>query len=194
MLVKGPGVLSHQRNNQLVDICLLEKEPLVPRGSGIVIDYEVQDGRTPGETLAFLEEFAALVHKAGKKAVLYTNPLDAPTQRYTGIAPATAHKIYEAFDRTGIVLWHRNRQGDMAASAQSQLAMLRAGGKVDPKRLLPVFELRDTTIAEAESVRKLIQSEGMPGVMFWRNYAKAGGDCASDPNRKIACLVYGQCR
>jgi hypothetical protein len=193
IMPKGPETLARQRNNQLVDVCLIDKEPLAPRASGIVLDYEVQDRRMPEQTLAFLKEFAALVHGKGKKAVLYTNPLDAPTQRYTGVAVSNAHQLYEAFDRIALVLWHRNRQGDIAASARAQIEMIRAGGKVDAKRLLAVFELNETTIAEAATVRKLILSEGMAGVMFWRNYAKAGGDCSSPANRKIACIVTGKC-
>ena len=84
LVAKGPDVLSHAKDNRLVDVCLLEREPLTARGRGIVIDYEVQDGRTPAQTLAFLDEFTALVHGQNKQAILLTNPLDAPTQKWTG--------------------------------------------------------------------------------------------------------------
>jgi hypothetical protein len=193
MVVKGTDVLKHARDNRLVDICLLEKEPLTPAGAGILLDYEVQDNRTPDQTLAFLKEFTALVHGKGKKAILLTNPLDAPTQFHTGVTPANARAICDAFDRITIFLWHNNKQNDLAASARAQLAMVRAGGKIDGKKLLALFELNYTTMAEAETARRMIQSEGMAGVMFWRNYAEQGGPCDSGPNRKIACVVFGKC-
>jgi hypothetical protein len=193
MVTKGPDALAHASNNRLVDVCLLETESLKPEGKGIVLDYEVQDGRTPEATLAFLREFTSLVHRNGRAAILLTNPLDAPTQRYTGMAASIAHQAYESFDRTLIMLWHNNRQKDLAASAKFQLDMLRAGGPVEGKRLLALFELNHTTMAETETARALIQAEHMAGVMFWRNYAEMGGPCDSNANRKIACLVFGRC-
>jgi hypothetical protein len=30
--------------------------------------------------------------------------------------------------------------------------------------------------------------------MFWRNYAKTGGGCGTETNRKIACVVFGRCQ
>ena len=193
MLVKGSDLLKHARDNRFVDVCLLEKEPLTAAGAGILLDYEVQDNRTPEQTLAFLKEFIAVVHGKGKKAILLSNPLDAPTQIHTGVSPANVRAIYETFDRTLIFLWHNNKQNDMAASARAQLEMVRAGGKIDGRKLLALFELNNTTMAEAQTARRLIQSEGMSGVMFWRNYAEQGGPCDSGVNRKIACVVFGKC-
>jgi hypothetical protein len=59
---------------------------------------------------------------------------------------------------------------------------------------MALFELANTTMAEAEYTRGLIQSQGFSGVMFWRNYAKPGGDCGTETNRKIACVVFGRCQ
>jgi len=44
---------------------------------------------------------------------LLTNPFDAPTQWYTGVARSNVHAIYEAFDHTLLFLWHNNRQKDL---------------------------------------------------------------------------------
>ena len=90
-------------------------------------------------------------------------------------------------------MWHNNRQHDLAESIRHQMQMMRNGGPVDGRRLTALFELNNTTMAEAQLARKTIQSEHMTGVMMWRNYAKTGGDCASDVNRKIGCLVFGRC-
>jgi hypothetical protein len=190
---RSEDILKLAKDNRLVDVCILEIEPLIDRGNGIVIDYEVQDDRTPEQTRAFLKEFTSLVHGKNKQAILLTNPFDAPTQKHTGVAQSNAHAIYEAFDRTLLFLWHNNRQKDLKQSAQYQLDMLQTGGAIDPKRVLALFELANTTMAEAEYTRKLIQSQGFSGVMFWRNYAKPGGDCGTETNRKIACIVFGRC-
>jgi Flp pilus assembly pilin Flp len=42
-------------------------------GQGIMLDYEVQDGRTASETRAFIEDLASTIHAKGKKIILYTN-------------------------------------------------------------------------------------------------------------------------
>ncbi|SEQ37310.1 hypothetical protein SAMN05216548_104118 [Faunimonas pinastri] len=138
---------------RLVDLCPLPARTLPPEGKGIVLDYEVQDGRTPAETTAFLQDYARLVHASAKEAILYTNPLNAPTQRFTGIDGSNAHALYRAFDRIGVQLWSRNREGDLGRSAAAQLDLLRAGGAVDPKRLILVYELRGTDMADARTAR-----------------------------------------
>lgn len=177
----------------LVDVCILPAQRLPRDASGIVLDYEVQDGRKPEETRRFLEQFADLVHAAGKQAILFTNPLDAPTQRYTGIDASNANAVLRKFDRVGMMLWSRNRQQNLLESLSSQMALLRAGGDVDPGRLLIVFELQGTTLDDARKVHEIVRNEGFSGVMLWRNYAEVGGACDTASNRKIACLVFGSC-
>ncbi len=172
------------------DVCVIWDKRLPPNAEGVLLDYEVQDGRTPARTRSFLLEFARLVHGAGKKAILYTNPLDAPTQRFTGIDPSNAHELMNAFDRTSIFLWSRNRQGDIASSFASQLAVL---GQPDPKKLMVVFELANTSQHDAAVVKSIASQRGIDAVFFWRNYARQGGACDTDVNRKIACLAFNDC-
>jgi hypothetical protein len=190
-VTRADDILKLEKDNRLENVCILEQEPLNPRGKGIVLDYEVRDDRSPEETLRFLKEFTVLVHGRNEMAVLLTNPWDAPTERHTGVAASNAHAIYEAFDRMLLFLWHNNRQKDLQQSAESQLGMM---GDMNPKRIVALFELANTTMAEAEFTHGLIVSRGFSGVMFWRNYAKPGGDCGSETNRKIACVVFGRCQ
>ena len=129
--------------------------------------------------------------------MLFTNPLDAPTQRWTGVHPSIAPALLGLFDKVTIFLWHNNRQRDIAASFAAQMAVLAGpdgNSAVDPSRLLVVFELAHTTQAEARTVHDLMHRSGIAGILFWRNWAQPGGSCDSDVNRKIACLALGQCR
>jgi hypothetical protein len=82
-----------------VDVCVIQARPMPPSAIGVLLDYEVQDGRTPDQTLRFLTEFAALAHGAGRKAFLLTNPLDAPTQVLTGVTADNAAALAGVFDR-----------------------------------------------------------------------------------------------
>ncbi|HMN70382.1 MAG TPA: hypothetical protein PKA55_00790 [Rhodoblastus sp.] len=172
------------------DTCLIWDKRLPQNAEGVLLDYEVQDGRTPARTRSFLLEYAKLVHSAGKKAILYTNPLDAPTQQSTGIDASNAHELMGAFDRISIFLWSRNRQGDIARSFDSQLAVL---GQPDPAKLLVAFELANTSLRDAAVVKSIVSRRGINAVFFWRNFAQQGGSCDTDVNRKIACLAFGEC-
>lgn len=172
------------------DTCLVWDKRLPQGAEGVLLDYEVQDGRSPARSRAFLLEFAKLVHGAGKKAILYTNPLDAPSQRSTGIDASNANELMNAFDRTSIFLWSRNRQGDIARSFESQMAVL---GRPDPAKLLLVFELANTSLRDAAVVRSLASRHRINALFFWRNLAPQGGACDTDVNRKIACLAYAEC-
>jgi hypothetical protein len=174
------------------DVCVLAKGRLPKDGAGVLLDYETHDGRTPQQTTAFLRDYSALVHKAGRKAILLINPFDAPTQRYNGITAENAHAIVAMFDRTTIFLWSRNNQGDIAASYKTQKAMIEQGGRFDGARILIDFELAGTSLDDAKLVRSLIETDKLAGVLFWRNGALQGGSCATSVNQKISLIAFGQ--
>jgi len=174
------------------DTCVIANGSLPREASGVLLDYEVQDKRSPQETLAFLRDYTDLVHRAGRKAILMTNPLDAPSQVYTGITAQNAHAIVAMFDRTTIFLWSRNRQRDMLASYNAQKALIEAGGAFDGSRILIDFELMGTNLDDAKLTRQLILQDRLAGVLLWRNYAKQGGSCATQTNVKIAALTLGK--
>ena len=132
------------------------------------------------------------MHQAGRKAILLINPFDAPTQRYNGINAENANTIVSMFDRTTIFLWSRNNQRDIAASYQVQKAMIEQGGRFDGSRILIDFELAGTTLEDAQLVRKIIDSDKLAGVMFWRNGALQGGSCSSLVNQKIGTIAFGR--
>ena len=173
------------------DTCVIPQGRLTAPRAGVLIDYEVQDGRSPAQTTAFLARWAQLVHAAGRHAILLLNPLDAPTQAYTGITAGNAHALVAAFDLTTIQLWSGNAQHSIPASYAAQKAMIAAGGGFDGGRVLIDFDLAGTTLADAQWVRRTIIADRLAGVLFWRNEAHQGGDCASDVNGKIAAIALG---
>ena len=128
-----------------------------------------------------------LVHKAGHKAVLYSNALDAPTQRLTQLTPV-AHQVAATFDLVHVWLWSHS-VGGIAKSFATQQPLY----DVPAAKTLIAFELAGTTMEDARTVRALLTSAKAAGVNFWRNRAKQGGDCGSDTNRKIACVALGRC-
>lgn len=189
MVSKRDNPLQHARDGRLVDICLLP-EAVLPPSVDVVLDYEVQDRRTPEQSERFLIEFAHLVKSKGRRVFLYTNPLDAPTQKYTGLTPQNMSRIGAAFDFVGVTLWGRNKQGSLQASTQAQLQMLEG---VPPGRIYLVYELNHTSMADAQYIHNLMLSKHFGALMLWRNYAEVGGACGTEANRKISCVVFGRC-
>jgi hypothetical protein len=175
-----------------VDSCVLAKGSLPQGRSGVLLDFEVQDGRTPRKTTHFLESWARLVHGAGRPAILLLNPMDAPTQAYSGVSAANAHRLVSLFDLTTILLWSKNAKHSVPLSYAAQKAMIAAGGRFDGSRVLIDFELANTTLADAQFVRRAILADHLAGVLFWRNQARQGGNCQSDVNRKIAVIAMGE--
>lgn len=173
------------------DLCVLAEGALPEHAAGIMLDYEVQDGRSPAQTLAFLRTYAAMVHASGHRVMLMTNPFDAPTQVYTGLSAKNAHAVVAAFDQSTIWLWSRNRQHDIAGSYRAQKAVIEAGGGFDGSRILVEFELANTTLADAQVARDLVLKDHLAGVLLWRNGVSQGGACATPVNEKIATLVLG---
>ena len=170
------------------DVCILPTQ-VIPRGVDVLLDYEVQDGRADAQALPFLARYAALDHASGRHVLLYTNPLDAPGQPKSGIDGADVIQIAQAYDGIDVLLWSGNRQGDIRASFASQIQML---GALRTKAYT-VFELAGTSLTDAANVRKLMGASNIGTVLFWRNNAQQGGSCATDVNRKIACVAYGRC-
>ncbi len=171
------------------DVCYLPTRITRPI-AGVLLDYEVFDGRSAEETRDFLVRYAQTVKARSRKVILFTNPLDAPSQSRTGIAASTMGDISAAYDLVTILLWGRNKQSDVRQSFTSQQQIL---GSATKAKALVTFELASTTMDDARFVHELLQKREVAGVNLWRNYARQGGDCSSESNRKIACLVFGRC-
>jgi hypothetical protein len=173
------------------DTCVMVAHRVPASTTGVVLDYEVADGRTTAQTRQFLVDYAAAVHAAGRRVVLLTNPLNAPTQRFTGIDRSNAATIARAFDLMTLMLWGRNVEHSLSASYRAQRAIVDADGAVDHRRLMIDFELASTSLEDAAFVHDTIVHDGLGGLMLWRDRAVVGGDCQDPVNRKIALAAFG---
>ena len=176
------------------NICVMPRAS-VPTVSGILIDYEVGDGRTPAQTTAFLTEFTSLIHAAGKKAVLYGHVLGR--SRFDGIDSSNAFKLNEIFDYMTIGAWANENYSDtgsMTASLQKQLEILKGGPggsrNINYSHLMVNYDLGGSTLADAAVVRSMMLANHIPAVIFWKDKKRSEG---TPPAQKIACLVHGNC-
>lgn len=162
---------------------------------GVVLDYEVQDSRTPANTLAFLQALAADLHADGRQLYIYTNPLNAPTEKYTGLDNTNLPAVLAAVDFLSIFAWSKSVEGSVAASYAAQIALLGALSAAAWDKLVITFELGTspgTTLADAQWVRSKMREAGTTHpnkVMFWRNYAVQGAAATTLTNQKIAAIV-----
>ena len=164
--------------------------------AGVVLDYEVQDGRRPEVTEAFVHQLSHDVNGAGKLLFFLTNPFNAPTQRYTGCTAENLPQIFADVDHMGVFLWAGDPGGSIPASYDSQLGMLGPLSRTDHDKLVVNFELGDpgTTMADARWLHDTLHAEGLHAdkVMFWRHFADQGGSCETATNQKIAMVCFGE--
>ncbi len=189
-------------NGFLQNDCILPSDA-APAVEGVVLDYEVADGRTPAQTTAFLKEFTDLVHGAGKKAVLYIDPLNSSnTSKYTGIDSSNAHVISMMFDSMTLQLENQNHYAgalNIQDQFEQELAVLKGPTGQDPvdfRRLGITFELSCTSLADASTVRSLLLADHIPILVWWRNGENNPPSCTPDTGavqQKISCIVDGAC-
>ena len=183
--------LNHIVDGKITDIVILPNARLSDDADGVVVDYEVQDSRTPAHTLAFIRKLSERVHKSGKKIILFTNPLNAPTMKATAIPP-NADRVLNLVDGLSIFLWFRNKEGDIEQSYKNQIAVIE--GECGPdcndyEKLVIVFQMSETTVWDAEYVRNQMEKDGIPNLMIWRHYAKPDYDPDSGYSQKMQALI-----
>lgn len=163
---------------------------------GVVLDYEVQDGRSPEVTEAFVHALAHDFTGTGKQLFLLTNPFNAPTQQHTGFTAANLPRILADVDHLGVFLWAGSPDGGVAASYATQLQMLGPPAETDVSKLVPIFELGEpgTTLDDARWLHETLHADGPhpDKVMFWRHYAEQGGSCDTTTNQKISLVCFGE--
>lgn len=177
------------------DTCVMPQTQ-APTIDGIIIDYEVQDDRTPAQTTDFLTRFSNLLHSFGKKAVLYSNSLGAMGSKTSGIDSTNAYTLSQQFDLMSILLWSGNTysgSGNILASFNDQLAVIRgsANNPVDFKKIAITFELGKTTLSDATTVRSLALTKNIPAIILWRNGAVVSA--TSSAGVQIKCMALGDC-
>jgi hypothetical protein len=164
--------------------------------AGVMLDYEVQDGRRPEITEAVVGQLAHDIHGSGKQLFFFSNPFNAPTQQHTGCTADNLPRILGAVDQMGVFLWSGDPSGSIPTSYATQLDMLGPLTDADPAKLVVVFELGDpgTSVADAGWLHDLLHAGGthLDKVMFWRNYATQGGSCDTATNQKISIVCFGE--
>lgn len=186
-------------NKVILPAARLVDGPRPDLNAGIVLDYEVQDSRTPQQTTAFIKSVADDVHRMGKKLVLYTNPLNAPTIEWTGLNSSNLPTILDSVDYLTVLLWGNNRERSVPASYDAQIKLLGPLTASDWNKILVVHELgkddAGTTLQDARWVYRKLHEDGRnhpTNVMFWRDWAEQGGPCDTLPNKKIATVLFGE--
>lgn len=185
-------MMDHDADDIFHDVCVMPDARLSPRVKGVMLDYEVHDGRSPRVARDFLLAFADLVHGAGREAILYTNPLDASGQRLSALNTSNLNEIQAAFDMTTILLLRRDQTTDFAREFAVQRGLLEGPRPVKPP--LITYDLARSTLADAAVTRNLILRDHLPGVIIFQKTAPLEGPCATEPNRKLACFIYGRCK
>lgn len=163
--------------------------------TGIVLDYEVQDSRKPETTQAFIKGVAADVHRMGKKLMVISNPLNAPTQKYTSLTAGNLPAILDDVDYLSLMLWSKNREGSIPKSYDNQIKLLGKLEKGEYKKLVLYFELGvpGTTLDDARWVYKKLHDtdERHPSaIMFWRNGAVQGELGPTFTNQKMSLALF----
>lgn len=188
-----------------VDYTVMTDKVLLPPASmsgsaqhtGVVLDYEVGDSRSPGVTEAFIKAVAADVHSKNKKLILMTNPLNAPTQPHHGLTGTNLPRILDVVDYITVFAWSGNEEGSIPESYKNQLALLGPLNKSDYKKLIIFFELGvpGTTTDDAKWVYKKLHEPGQThptAIMFWRYWAEQGDPTATHTNQKINLSLFNR--
>ena len=173
------------------DVCVMPDARLSSAVKGLMLDYEVHDGRSPQIARDFLVAFAALVHGAGREAILYTNPLNAPGQRLSGLDGSNLNQIQSTFDMTTIFLLRKGPEEDFARDFSAQLNLL--SGPLPARPPMINFDVGRSTLRDAEITRDLLLSHRLPAVVLLEKSTDLEGPCSTAVNRKIACLLQGRC-
>ncbi len=173
------------------DVCVLPDARLSPTVRGLILDYEVHDGRSPQMSRDFLVAFAALVHGSGREAILYTNPLNASGQALSALNASNLNEIQSAFDMTTILLFRGGSNPSFEQQFNNQLDLLQGPKPVRPPAI--TFDLARSTLGDAEDTRNLMLKYRLPAVIVFQKTADLAGPCSTEPNRKLACLLTGAC-
>jgi hypothetical protein len=190
----------------VVDICVVESQAIARDVAGILVDYEVFDGRTPAETLGFLRELKRVAAQHGKTLIVGTNPLPRPPN---GIGETNIREILEVVDGFAVPITSGGSPGNTASEVPTrarrqspvddyrhQLAIITGNAPLEDRlrrKLLWNMSIYDLHPAEARELHETFRAQGYRGIMIFRNYVKTGGACSRPENQTIACLAFGDC-
>lgn len=165
----------------------------------VIADFEMADGGTAPEGIVQGTEWDCLARGAqivticrrnGKKAVLWPNALNAPSQLDTLVTENNAPALHAMFDTVLLVCG-----ANAAANFWAQVSILRGGARLLPWRPAGVgiaMDVANATEGDALAIYELMTSLGLSMLMIWPNGSPMGGNTLDATNRKIALACFGQ--
>ena len=209
-LAKTAVLYNGSKRNYLIDVCILESTPMASDGTGIFIDWEVQDHRTAPETFSFFQQLKAITLASGKELNIFTNDLTTGGPK-NGLDETNIRKIIDLVSGFAPVIWSGatagkqeselksfSRRWSFIANLEKQMNLITNNGKQPlpvemKKKLILATSIFDMNLEEAKALHTEVVNNKYRGFVFWRNFAKLGGPCARPENRLISCLAFGKC-
>ena len=165
---------------------------------GVVLDHEVQDGRSAAQTLALVEGIAADCQAAGLKLLVYTNPLDGAMPAINGLTTGNLAQIMQLVDFVTVLLGVNSSTAGIYQSFLAQTAMLRGTtgtADVDWSKVCITLALSGDAFRAQQAghiVRRLItDATPIRAIWFWPDLQPLGGDGDSNANRMIGATTLG---
>lgn len=165
----------------------------------VIADFEMADGGTAPEgveqgtewdCLARASQIVTICRRNGKRAVLWPNALNAPSQLDTMITKNNAPALHAMFDAVLLVCG-----ADAVDSFWAQVAVLRGGARLlpwHPERVGISMDVANATEEDALAIYELMTSLKLAMLLIWPNGSPMGGDTLDATNRKISLACFGE--
>ena len=166
------------------------------RGTGIVLDAEAQDNRSPADLLAQVQLYAQLCAYSNKEFLVYANPLDNAGARWTGFSVDNLYLMNQTPNLFLCTLVYKSDPDPLALQLSKQEALLKGplgDQTIQWNKIImsvgigpgsPVFNS-----SQCATIRDYILSKGMLGLMVWRLYGTPGGSLSRYYNQVLASIL-----
>lgn len=162
---------------------------------GIVLDSEVQDGRTPAQRLALIQHLAPIFQHYAQELVIYPNVLTNWGAKVSGYDVTNLYQIHQTPNvLLCIGAWKQFPGVDVGAQVDAQEALLRGPNgdqPIDYSRLILSCAMgtgaQQLNAADNAALRTRIQ-RGYIGSLIFLDYAVAGGPLSAPINQSIATI------
>jgi len=144
--------------------------------TGIVLDYENADNRTPAQAIQFLQSLTSSIRatKPGIKLIMFNDDMMGVNTKWSGLDSISGPTALSLFDMVAIWAWPggicQYRAAPIATHLDAQLYELNGNRttSVNNHKIYVVYSLRNDEDITSD-VRSYILSNGIGGVMFFRD-------------------------